>query len=44
MVDPLTGLALTFSEIPLYMQVGYQVSCLYGASDLRPGWITRLLG
>ncbi len=42
--DPVTGIALTFSEIPLHMQVGYMVSVLYGASDLRPGWLVRLLG
>ncbi len=42
--DPVSGIALTFSEIPLHMQVGYMVSCLYGHGPLRYEWITRLLG
>lgn len=44
MTDPLTGIALTYSEIPEYMQTSYQVSVLYGAADLRNDWIVRLFG
>ena len=44
MTDPLTGIALTYSEIPEYMQMSYQVSVLYGASSLRDDWIVRLFG
>jgi hypothetical protein len=44
MTDPLTGIALTYSEIPEYMQVSYQVSVLYGAAPLRDDWIVRLFG
>lgn len=44
MTDPVTGLAITYSEIPEYMQMSYQVSALYGAAPLRDDWIVRLFG
>jgi hypothetical protein len=44
MTDPETGLAITYSEIPEYMQMSYQVSILYGHGPLRDDWLVRLLG
>lgn len=44
MTDPETGLAITYSQIPEYMQMSYQVSVLYGHGPLRNEWLCRLLG